>query len=162
LTHEHDHDGHDHDHHDHDHGPRHFFGVVPVFLVDDVLATVEYYRDVLGFEVNFLYEEPPTYASVSRDDAILNFSRSNPPGRRNGVAMAGPGNGTDVYIVVSDIEELYEELVAHGVQVLIEPDSYDYGMREFKIADLNGYQIIFGEEVEDFDDEDDDEDEEEL
>ena len=151
MAHEHEHHDHEPDHehdHAHEYGPRHFFGVIPVFLVDDVAAASEYYRDVLGFEVDFLYEDPPTYASVSRDDAIINFSKSNPPGRRNGVAYTGPGNGTDVYIVVSDIDEVYEEMKGHGVSVLIEPDSYDYGMREFKIEDLNGYQLIFGEEAE--------------
>lgn len=152
MVHEHEHDPdheHDHEHVREDHAPRHFFGVVPVFLVDDVEATVTYYRDALGFEVNFLYPDAsgPTYASVSRDDAIISFSMSQPPGRRNGVANAGPGNGTDVYIVVSDIDELHEELLAHGVRVLQAPDSYDYGMREFKVEDLNGYQIIFGEET---------------
>ncbi len=138
---------HEHHDHDHDHGPRHFFGVIPVFLVDDVAATAEYYRDVLGFGVDFLYADPPTYGSVSRDDAIIHLSKSNPPGRRNGVGYAGPGNGTDVYIVVSDIDELYEEIKGHGATVLIEPDTYDYGMREFKVEDANGYQLMFGEDV---------------
>jgi uncharacterized glyoxalase superfamily protein PhnB len=148
VVHDHDHDHHDHDH-DHVHaGDRHFFGVIPVFLVDDVTMTAEFYRDVLGFEVDFVYGDPVIYASVSRDDAIINFSRSDPPGRRNGVAVAGPGNGTDVYIVVSDIDDLYDELKLHGAKVLMEPDTYDYGMREFKIEDVNGYHILFGEETE--------------
>jgi uncharacterized glyoxalase superfamily protein PhnB len=142
VTHEHDHD-HEHE----DVGPRHFFGVIPVFLVDDVAQTVDFYAQVLGFEVNFLYDEPPTYASVSRDDAVINFSKSNPPGRRNGMAAAGEGNGTDVYIVVSDIDDIYAEL-KDKVNVLLEPDSYDYGMREFKIEDPNGYHLLFGQEVE--------------
>ena len=156
MTHEHhDHDdeghgGHDHEH-DHDIGPRHFFGVVPVLLVDDVLSAVEYYRDALGFEADFLYDNPPTYASVSRNDTIINFSQSQPPGRRNGVKQAGPGSGTDLYIVVSDVDDVYQEFKLTGVSILIEPDNTDYGMREFKIEDINGYQIIFGEEVEDDD-----------
>jgi uncharacterized glyoxalase superfamily protein PhnB len=150
MTHHHDDDEPDeHEHHHEPAGPRHFFGVVPVLLVDDVVETVEYYRDVLGFEADFLYGQPPTYASVSRNDAIINFSLSVPPGRRNGVSQAGPGNGTDLYIVVSDVDDVYQELAANGVYVLGVPADYDYGMREFKIEDMNGYQIIFGEEVED-------------
>ncbi|HLF79584.1 MAG TPA: VOC family protein [Dehalococcoidia bacterium] len=152
MTHDHhDHEGHDHEH-DHEVGPRHFFGVVPVLLVDDVLATVEFYRDALGFEANFLYDNPPTYASVSRNDAIINFALSQPPGRRNGVSGAGPGNGTDLYIVVNDLDDVHEEFKLTGVSILLEPLDTDYGMREFKIEDLNGYQIIFGQEVEEDDD----------
>ena len=141
----HDHEGHDHDHEAA--GPKHFFGVVAVLLVDDVEATVGWYREALGFEADFLYGQPPSYASVSRDDAIINFSQSVPAGRRNGVSAAGPGNGTDLYIVVADINDLYADVVASDVKVLMQPGDYDYGMREFKIEDMNGYQIIFGEEI---------------
>lgn len=144
MTQEHDHD------HEHSHGgERHFFGVLPVFLVDDVVATAEYYRDVLGFEVDFIYGEPPTYASVSRDDAIINFTKSEPPGRRNSISTAAPGNGVDAYIVVSDIDDLYEELTHHGAKVLAAPESHDYGMREFQIEDPNAYRITLAEETDD-------------
>lgn len=147
MTHLHDHD-HDHDH-DHEHfevGPRHFFGVIPVFLVDNVAETVEYYRDVLGFEADFLYGTPPYYASVSRDDAILNFALSDPPGRRNNAISAGPGNGVDAYIVVADVDDVYDELVAAGATVVLPIETMDYGMREFHIEDINNYRIALAEE----------------
>jgi uncharacterized glyoxalase superfamily protein PhnB len=142
--------------HDHDHeaphvhaGERQFFGVIPVFLVDDVIATVEYYRDVLGFEVDFVYGDPPVYGSVSRDDAIINVSRSEPPGRRNSVGVAGTGNGVDAYLVVSDVDDVCDELRAHGAKIVVELESHDYGMREFQIEDMNGYKLALAEEVED-------------
>ena len=149
MVHEHDHD-HDHDHfHDDEVGPRHFYGALPVFLVDDVVQTVEYYRDVMGFEVDFLYGTPPTYASVSRDDAIFNFTLSNPPGRRNSVSIAGVGNGVDSYMVVGDVDEVYEELRENGANVVVPIASQEYGMREFHIEDLNGYRIAIAEETDD-------------
>jgi uncharacterized glyoxalase superfamily protein PhnB len=144
MTHEHQEYGHDHDHEDV--GPRHFFGVVPVFLVDDVVQTAEYYRDVFGFEVDFLYGDPPTYASVSRDDAIINFSLSQPPGRRNSISTAGPGNGTDAYIVISDLDDVFDEMRGNGANVERAPVTTDYGMREFQVQDLNGYRLILAEE----------------
>ena len=131
-----------------------FKSVAPSFVVSDVVATAEYYRDVLGFGVEFLYGEPATYASVSRDDAILNFSLSQPPGRRNSVASQGEGNGVDAYVVVSDVDDLWEEMRTHGATVMRDPASYDYGMREFQIEDMNGYRLMFGEEVEDDEEED--------
>ena len=149
MTHEHDHqheDGHSHG------GERQFFGVIPVFLVDDVVKTVEYYRDTLGFEVDFVYGEPPVYGSVSRDDAILNFTQSDPPGRRNSVANAGTGNGVDAYIVVSDVDDVYEELEHHGARIVVQLESHEYGMREFQVEDLNGYKLALAEEIEDEDD----------
>ena len=137
----------EHDHHEHV-GERHFYGVIPVFLVDDVVKTVEYYRDVLGFEVDFVYGEPPIYASVSRDDAILNFSQSSPAGRRNSVANTGTGNGVDAYVVVNDVDDLYDELKRQGATIVAELQSQAYGMREFQIEDCNRYRLALAEEIE--------------
>ena len=145
MTAEHNHD------HDHELGARHFFGVIPVLLVDDVVGTVEYYRDVLGFDLDFVLGEPPSYASVSRNDAIINFTQSQPPGRRNSVTATGPGNGVDAYIVISDVDDVFEELQAHGARVVFEPVSLDYGMREFHIEDVNGYRLALAEETEEED-----------
>jgi uncharacterized glyoxalase superfamily protein PhnB len=130
-----------------EYGPRHFFGILPVFLVDDVVATAEYYRDVLGFEVDFVYGDEPIYARVMRNDAIIDLSRSDPPGRRNGVSAAGPGNGVDALIVVSDIDELFEEFRERGAQIRHDIASHDYGMRDFQIEDANGYVLVFTEEI---------------
>ena len=127
--------------------PRYFFGAVPVFLVDDVLITAEYYRETLGFELNFIWGEPPTYGSVSRDDAILNFSLASPMGRRNGMASAGAGNGVDVVIVVKAIDEVYDELRQRGAEITLELETQVYAMREFQLRDNNGYIIAIAEEI---------------
>ncbi len=136
-------------------GPKHFFGIVPVFLVDDLVPTCEYYRDVLGFEVDFVYGDPPSYGSVSRGNAVLNFTQSSPPGRRNSVLRAGPGNGVDAYIFVTDVDDIFEEVNAHGALIRTSPASHEYGMREFKIEDRNGYIIVFAQEIEVEDEEED-------
>ena len=52
---------------------------VPQFSVSDVLATVHYYRDRLGFAVGDLVADPPEWGAVGRDDVELFFNRL-PPG----------------------------------------------------------------------------------
>jgi catechol 2,3-dioxygenase-like lactoylglutathione lyase family enzyme len=128
-------------------GDAEFYGVVPVFLVDDVVATVEYYRDKLGFEVDFVYGDPPSYGSVSRGGAVVHFDKSDPPARRNGVRRAGPGNGVDAFFVVRDIDRLHSRFAAQGAVVITGPASHEFGMREFKIEDINGYILVFAEEI---------------
>ena len=44
-------------------------GIAPQFLVDDLDRAVAYYRDRLGFELDFIYES--FYASVSRDGSAV-------------------------------------------------------------------------------------------
>ena len=146
--------------HEHEHvlGPRHFHGVVPVLLVDDVAATAEYYRDVLGFEVEFLWgDDDPIYGRVIRDEAVLDFVRSEPPGRRNSVAAAGASTGADALIVVSDVEEVYIEIQEKGATVLERLAPREYGMLDCMIEDLNGYRLTIGGGLDD-DDDDDEED----
>ena len=124
-----------------------FYGVVPVFLVDDILTTVEYYRDHLGFEIDYVYGDPPNYGSVSRGGAVVHFQKAEPPGRRNGVRRAGPGNGVDAFFVVRDVDRIHAEFAGLGAIVITGPASHDFGMREFKIEDTNGYILVFAQEL---------------
>src|SRR6185503_4156735 len=102
-------------------GQTYFYGALPVFLVDDVIAAAEYYRDTFGFEVDFIYGQPAFYASVSRDDAIINFRLSVPEGRRNGMAAADAGNGVDAFILVTEVQKLYDDLIARGASIAAVP-----------------------------------------
>lgn len=131
-----------------------FYGVVPVFLVDDVGAAAEYYRDVLGFEVEFLYGDDPTYGRVTRDDAIIDFARSEPAGARNSVKASGSSFGCDAVIVVSNVEDVYIEIQEKGANVIERLAPREYGALDCMIEDLNGYRLTIGGDLEDDDDDD--------
>jgi catechol 2,3-dioxygenase-like lactoylglutathione lyase family enzyme len=129
---------------EHVHGPRHFHGVVPVFLVDDVEATAQYYRDVLGFEVDFVWGDDASYGRVVRDDAIIDFVRAEPAGARNSIASSGASHGSDALIVVSDVEEVYIEVQEKGATVIERLEAREYGMLDCMIEDPNGYRLTIG------------------
>ena len=132
----------EHDHgHSHDHGPRHFGGAAPVLLVPDVVAAAEHYRDRLGFEISYVWGEPPVYATIRRGDVAIHFSKSDQPGRPHGEV-------SDIYVFVSDIDEVCEELRGRGAKIARELETWPYGMREFVVEDVNGYRLCFGEGVE--------------
>jgi hypothetical protein len=42
-------------------------GIAPQLVVPNVVATAEYYRDVLGFVINGYYLDPPVYTIVERN-----------------------------------------------------------------------------------------------
>ncbi len=134
----------------------HFHGVVPVFLVDDVEATAQYYRDVLGFEVDFVWGDDASYGRVARDDVVIDFVRSVPPGLRNSIASVGASHGTDALIVVSDVEAVYIEIQEKGANVIERLDAREYGMLDCMIEDLNGYRLTIGGGLDDDLDEEDD------
>src|SRR5215472_6394988 len=50
-------------------GRRHeFHGLQPVLPVADVTASAEYFRDVLGFDIDFLHGDPPEHARIKKGD----------------------------------------------------------------------------------------------
>lgn len=119
-----------------------FYGSVPVFRVDDVVVTAAYYRDVLGFEIDFVYGEPPSYASVSRDDAVLNFTHARAPDWRDG------GMGVDALIVVADAHAVFHELGERGANIIRPLADQPTGMSDFVIEDCNKYRIAIAEQTE--------------
>ena len=46
---------------------------LPVVFVSNVEASATFYRDTLGFVVEFLHGDPPFYGSVTRDGARIHL-----------------------------------------------------------------------------------------
>jgi uncharacterized glyoxalase superfamily protein PhnB len=46
-------------------------------------------------------------------------------------------------VIVDDVDELHARYVAAGLDVLGEPETHPWGMREFGVRDLNGLQLVF-------------------
>jgi hypothetical protein len=53
--------------------------------------------------------------------------------------------GARVYFVVGDVDSLYDYHVANGVTISEPPGDREYGLRDYSIRDLNGYEIGFGQ-----------------
>src|SRR6516164_7686929 len=49
--------------------PRWF--IAPYFIVDDVVATANYYRDKLGFQYERFWGEPPCFCMVHRNGVVI-------------------------------------------------------------------------------------------
>ena len=49
--------------------PFEFHGMQPVLAIPDVEETVAFYKDVLGFHVDFVHGDPPVHARVCADPA---------------------------------------------------------------------------------------------
>jgi uncharacterized glyoxalase superfamily protein PhnB len=108
-----------------------------LFVVQDVIRSVEHYRDVLGFRVEFTYGEPTFYAGVERDNVAIHFQAASETKRQ-------PGHGA-INVFVTGVDALYEELRSRGARTLEEPADRPYGMRDFNVNDLDGNELCFGE-----------------
>jgi len=109
-----------------------------VMTVTDVLASMAYYRDKLGFDVAFEYGSPTFYVGLCSGEVTLHLIAASQTPRQ-------PGHGA-VSIFVDDVDALHADLVKRGAKVLKAPKDYDYGLRDFDVADLDGNMIFFGME----------------
>jgi predicted enzyme related to lactoylglutathione lyase len=124
--------------------PAKFKKLAPQFVVPDVVKTAEFYRDELGFTILGYFLDPPVYAMVRRDDAEIHFGKADSDKIQVNESVRH-GLGTDAYIWVSDINELFRELSERSVQILAGPIERVYGSREVVIKDCNGFQLVFGD-----------------
>ena len=113
-------------------------GSTAVLTVKDIKASLAYYRDKLGFEIAFEYGNPTFYAGLCSGKVTLHLISASQTPRQ-------PGHGA-VTIDVDDVDAVHADLVRSGAKVLKEPKDYDYGMRDFDVADLDGNMIFFGME----------------
>ena len=113
--------------------PAQFVQGAPVLHVADVKATAEFYRDVLGLTWDFGDE---TYAVVWRDNSAIHLVRDS-----------GNPSGVHLFQWVKDVDAYFREVVDRGGQVATEPTNTPYGIREFTVRDINGLEIVFGQDI---------------
>jgi hypothetical protein len=116
--------------------------ICPHFVVPDVLASAEHYRDALGFKIMGYWLDPPVFAIVARDDVEIQFGKSD-----NG-ALPSPNivrreSGLDAYIWVNDLDALYAELQGRGAKILEAPLMRVYKCYELLVEDNFGYRLCF-------------------
>jgi len=116
--------------------------ICPQFIVPDVVAAAEYYRDVLGFKILGYFLDPPVFAMVARDAAEIHFCKPDaaapvsPNVTRRKIA-------TDAYIWVTDLDALHTELKQHGARIIDGPVVRIYNCYELVVEDLNGFRLCF-------------------
>ena len=112
-----------------------FEKIMPEFPLADVAAGVAYYRDVLGFSVNYQMEG---FAVMDRDRArILLISKA---GEHKGIVSC--------YVYVADADGLHAELTRKGANVEAAPVGRPWGLREFRVFDPEGNIVTFGQPFE--------------
>ena len=121
--------------------------IFPLFLVADIKQAAEYYRDVLGFQFDQYWGEPPCFTICVRDGAevLLRVADAPEQVRPNHRAVC---DTWDAYLRVDDVESLHAEFKAKGAKIIRGPETAFYNMREIEVEDINGYVLCFGQDVE--------------
>jgi len=116
-------------------------GIAPQFLVDDLAAAVAYYRDRLGFGVDFCYYS--FYAGVSRDGFAIHLKCA--PKTVSDRVHRRQHEHLDAYIGVSGVAALEEELRSRGARITKSLEARPWSCLDFYVEDPDGYILCFSE-----------------
>jgi catechol 2,3-dioxygenase-like lactoylglutathione lyase family enzyme len=103
--------------------------MLPELPLTDVAAGVAYYQKVLGFHINYQQQD---LGVMDRDYVTLLLIQR---GDRAGIGSCGA--------YVRDADALYAELKARGANLQGEPMSRPWGLRDFRVLDLEGNRLTF-------------------
>jgi catechol 2,3-dioxygenase-like lactoylglutathione lyase family enzyme len=108
--------------------------IAPVLRVRDLKGSLAFYRDQLGFGLDFCYEE--FYASVSRDGCHLHLQCASPAPRDQ--AAFERAELIDACVVVQSVEALSSTFASAAVPFTVPLRHMPYGV-EFYIRDPDGF-----------------------
>ena len=103
----------------------------PELPVADVERAQQHYRDVLGFEINWLYPGKEIGA-VSRDNVPIFFRR-----------RSGSFEPAIHWVYAPEIDVTYEELRSSGARIVEPLEKKPWGLRQFTVEDIDGNRFYF-------------------
>jgi len=122
-------------------GPR-FYGVEPILEVADVAAAVQFYREQLGFTVEFVFGDPVSHAGLFRGEWSTQGLRLQLTQRGR---TSGAPSGALYLSVAPRLDMLYDEYRQKNVPIVEALAVRPWGRREFTVRDPDGHLLRFGE-----------------
>lgn len=122
-------------------GPPVLKDVAPILLVSDVQVCAAFFQQKLGFKIDFLHGLPPFYGAVSRDGVCLHLRYVHKPyfaqiaAQEKSLIVAS--------IVVSNVQGLFKEFKARGVEFAQPLTKQAWGGADFHVRDPDGNAISF-------------------
>lgn len=121
--------------------------IAPEFFVRDIAASLRFYIDQLGFRT---VRRESGFAVVALGDAHLLLATPDEtvPAMANWLAAGPRGVGVHIRIMVDAVDTLYQQASASDATVVRELDDRAYGLRDFIIADPDGFLLRFASPIE--------------
>jgi uncharacterized glyoxalase superfamily protein PhnB len=119
-----------------------FESLTPLLMVYDMQRSVEFYCDLLGFEVVAKHDPDGklywVLLRMGKAELMLNAEfedehrPSQPPPRSS--------RGMVLYIACADADDVYQHLLSKGFEAKPPKTAY-YGMKQLEIRDPDGFEI---------------------
>ena len=118
-------------------------GVEMSHVLEDLDGAIAYYRDRLGFALDFQYES--FYASVSRDGFAIHL--------KHGFRLAGErehrrqNEHLDAFVAVTGVQTLHQEFQTRGAHIIKPIGQRPWDCVDFYVEDADGYVLCFSEQT---------------
>jgi len=121
--------------------------ISPFLIVNDVPASLAFYRDRLGFEITFQGPAPDDifFGIVRRGGAQILLKAVGVPPVPNYTRDVKKGIARwDAFVYVPDPDALAAEFASRNVEFCEPLEDTDDGLRGFALKDGDGYVLFFG------------------
>jgi catechol 2,3-dioxygenase-like lactoylglutathione lyase family enzyme len=108
----------------------HWTCVIPNLPARDVPAAQEWYRDTLGLEIKWIWED--NFGSVGSGYVELFLYETDDP------------KPVVCSVFVDDVDAVYERSRERGGEIVSELEQKPWGLREFSLRDLDGNVLRIG------------------
>jgi GNAT superfamily N-acetyltransferase len=110
----------------------------PVLAVNDVVETVNYYHEVLGFPEKWTWGEPADHGGVTWNGAAFMQFTLN-------ADLAKLQHGQSVWMRTKRLELLFEMHQKNKAEIVASLQQRPWGFLDYTIRDINGYYVTFAE-----------------
>ncbi len=117
----------------------------PLLAVRNMAETIKFYANSLGFKTGMCFPDAdnPEYAELSKDGMALMFVLAKNIGIGDKEKV---GVGVNLYLQIDgDIDQYYQELKDKGVKIASDIKDEPFGIRDFTVEDIDGYQLTFNQ-----------------
>lgn len=124
--------------------------LTPNIMVNNVNETVDYYHNLLDFELIMSVPEKGNFewAMMKNGGATIMFQEKGSLAKEIKELQNKPLGATmNLYIQIKNIDALYQKL-KQSERIIKDIDVTFYGTKEFTVEDLNGYILTFAEDNE--------------
>jgi uncharacterized glyoxalase superfamily protein PhnB len=128
-------------------GQKKFIRSNPHLPVKNLQETLDYYKNVLGFENEWTWPNKDGAVKdggIGRDDMRLLFAEDSEFTN----AINSDTKRLPLMWFVENIDEVFAEFKTRAIEIVDSLKTHPYGLREFSFIDINGYYIRVAERSE--------------
>ncbi len=112
----------------------------PSFTVNDLQRSIAWYTDILGFTIKDRWEHEGKLMGVEIVAGTVTFGLSQDDWKKGHDRRKG--EGCSVYCTTAqNVDEIAARIKARGGPLLHEPRDEPWGVRDFAVADPDGFKI---------------------